>query len=81
VLNAADPTGRDNEEARSVLQDMDGIKILPGIVVRRKAFRNAASQGRGVLDNLSAKTLALVSTNPTSGKLKKLSSLTLGSAP
>jgi chromosome partitioning protein len=50
VLNAADPTGRDNEEARSVLRDMDGIKILPGIVVRRKAFRNAAAQGRGVLD-------------------------------
>ena len=35
---------------RSVLQDMDGIEMLPGVMVRRKAFRNAAAQGRGVLD-------------------------------
>jgi chromosome partitioning protein len=50
VLNAADPTGRDNDEARSVLADMNGVETLPGAVVYRKAFRNAAAQGRGVLD-------------------------------
>ena len=54
VLNAADPVGRDNDEARAVLQDMNGIGILPGVIVRRKAFRNAAAQGRGVLDMVPA---------------------------
>jgi chromosome partitioning protein len=59
VLNAADPVGKDNDEAQSVLQDMDGIETLPGLIVRRKAFRNAAAQGRGVLDMVPADPKAI----------------------
>jgi len=50
VLNAADPQGQDNSEAIDVLQEMDGIRTLPNVLVRRKAFRNAAAQGCSVLD-------------------------------
>ncbi len=50
MLNAADAQGQDNREAREALQDIDGVKMLDGTIVRRKSFRNAAAQGRGVLD-------------------------------
>jgi len=50
VLNAADPQGQDNSEAIDVLQEMDGIRTPPNVLVRRKAFRNAAAQGCSVLD-------------------------------
>jgi chromosome partitioning protein len=50
VLNAADPQGRDNEEAASVLRDHQGIEHLPSLIVRRKAFPNAAAAGLSVLE-------------------------------
>jgi chromosome partitioning protein len=50
VLNAADAQGRDNDEARELLNEVAEIKTLAIMVVRRKAFRNAAAQGRSVLD-------------------------------
>ncbi len=50
VLNAADPQGRDNEEAAAVLRDHKGIEHAAGLIVRRKAFPNAAASGLSVLE-------------------------------
>jgi chromosome partitioning protein len=49
-LNAADAQGRDNAEAREALAEISGLKTLDVAVVRRKAFPNAAAQGRGVAE-------------------------------
>ncbi len=48
VLNAADSVGKDNEEAATVLRPYPGIRYLDCPIVRRKAFPNAAAQGKGV---------------------------------
>lgn len=50
VLNAADAQGSDNAEARQLLAETDGVEALPCQLIRRKAYRNAAAQGRSVLD-------------------------------
>jgi chromosome partitioning protein len=50
VLNAADSQGQDNDEAHDALNEVEGIETLSEVIVRRKAFRNAAAQGRSVLD-------------------------------
>jgi chromosome partitioning protein len=49
-LNAADAQGRDNAEAQEAMRDAAGIVTLDIVVVRRKAFPNAAAQGRGVIE-------------------------------
>jgi chromosome partitioning protein len=49
-LNAADPQGRDNAEAQEALREVTAIETLDLMVVRRKAFPNAAAQGRGVVE-------------------------------
>ena len=51
VLNSADPQGHDNEEAAEVISDLGGLTLLPIYVGRRKAFPNAASAGRSVLEH------------------------------
>jgi chromosome partitioning protein len=50
VLNAADAQGRDNQDAVEALQDIAGLAILPVTIGRRKAFPNAAAQGRAVIE-------------------------------
>lgn len=50
MLNAADATGQDNSAAKDAMGAADGISTVPAVIVRRKAFRNAAAQGSGVLD-------------------------------
>ena len=50
VLNAADAQGKDNEEAAAALREVRGLTHLPGLIVRRKAFPNAAASGRSVLE-------------------------------
>lgn len=50
VINAADTRGRDNDEAAALVNEMEGVEIATVRVSRRKAFRNAASQGCSVLD-------------------------------
>ncbi len=50
ALNAADAQGHDNDEALSVLRDTEGVEALASMLIRRKAYRNAAAQGRGVTD-------------------------------
>jgi chromosome partitioning protein len=50
VLNAADPVGKDNDDALVALGEVEGIECLSMQIVRRKAFPNAAAQGRSVLE-------------------------------
>lgn len=50
VLNAADPVGRDNQEAADFLNDYDGITYIGAPIIRRKVFPNAAAQGKGVIE-------------------------------
>ncbi|WP_120010398.1 AAA family ATPase [Teichococcus vastitatis] len=49
-LNAADAQGRDNADAQQALSEVDGVEGLKAMLVRRKAFPNAASQGRAVTE-------------------------------
>ena len=51
VLNAADPQGHDNEEAAEVIREVDGLQLLDQQIGRRKAFPNAASAGRSVIEH------------------------------
>jgi chromosome partitioning protein len=50
LLNAADAQGRDNRDAIEALHDIAGLMILPLTIGRRKAFPNAAAQGRAVTE-------------------------------
>lgn len=50
VLNAADPFGKDNEEAAAIIREKEGFEYFPHPIVRRKAFRNAAAAGLSVLE-------------------------------
>ena len=50
LLNAADAQGRDNDDALAALGEIEGLKTLPCVVVRRKAFPNAFSAGLGVIE-------------------------------
>jgi chromosome partitioning protein len=49
-LNAADAQGRDNQDAAEALQSIQDIEFLDIFVGRRKAFPNAASAGKAVLE-------------------------------
>ena len=49
-LNAANSQGRDNAEAHEAMAELSGIDVLGAAIVRRKAFPNAAAQGRGVVE-------------------------------
>ena len=51
VLNAADAQGKDNEDAAEALGEIQGIHCLPCVIVRRKAFPNAAATGRAVIEH------------------------------
>lgn len=51
VLNAADATGHDNEDAAEALKEASGIDLLPLTIGRRKAFPNAAAAGRAVTEH------------------------------
>ena len=50
VLNAADPRGSDNESAAALLRDNDALELAPAIIIRRKAFPNAAAGGLSVIE-------------------------------
>lgn len=58
-LNAADAQGKDNADAREALAEVPGIQVLEAIIVRRKAFPNAASQGRSVIEAQPRDTKAI----------------------
>jgi len=50
VINAADFQGKDNEDAAEALRSVEGMHMLPVTIGRRKAFPNAAAQGRAVTE-------------------------------
>lgn len=50
VISQADAVGRDNLEALEILKEFDEIQTLECTIGNRKAFRNAASEGRGVCE-------------------------------
>ena len=58
VLNAADPQGHDNEDAASLLRDNDALELAPAILIRRKAFPNAAAGGLSVIEYSDSKARA-----------------------
>ena len=47
-LNGADAQGRDNSEAIGAIAEVPGIEASSLVLVRRKAYPNAASAGRGI---------------------------------
>jgi chromosome partitioning protein len=49
-LNAADAQGRDNAEAIDAMMDVHGIEVQSLVLVRRKAYPNAASAGLGIVE-------------------------------
>jgi chromosome partitioning protein len=59
ILNGADPQGGDNEAALQMIGDIEGIEVLSTSIVRRKAFPNAAAEGRGVLEQSPRDTKAI----------------------
>lgn len=50
LINRADVQGQDNEEAMGILKETGNIECLPVIVSQRKAFSNAAAEGKGVVE-------------------------------
>ena len=58
VLNAADPQGHDNEAAAALIRDNGALELAPAIIIRRKAFPNAAAGGLSVVEygNSKART-------------------------
>lgn len=50
VLNEADPVGKDNQLALDALGETTGLEIAPVMLVRRKAFPNAAASGLSVIE-------------------------------
>jgi chromosome partitioning protein len=55
VLNEADAQGKDNDAAIAALRDVGGLDHAPVLIVRRKAFPNAAAAGLSVLEYHDAK--------------------------
>jgi len=50
ILNQADSTGTDNQEATEILKECEEIRCLDMPITMRKAFGNAASNGLGVAE-------------------------------
>lgn len=50
IISQADPKGKDNEDALSILKEYEDIICLPCFIGNRKSFRNAAAEGFGVYE-------------------------------
>lgn len=50
VLNEADAQGKDNDAATEALREIEGLELAPVMIIRRKAFPNAAAAGLSVLE-------------------------------
>jgi chromosome partitioning protein len=57
VINAADAQGKDNEAAAEALREVAGLDLAPSVIVRRKAFPNAAASGLSVLEHDDPKAI------------------------
>ena len=51
-LNGADAQGKDNQEALEAMSAVPGVEVASTVLVRRKAYPNAASSGRGITEAL-----------------------------
>jgi chromosome partitioning protein len=49
-INCGGARGSDNEDARKILANAQGLKMLPVTIGLRKAFSNAAAEGLGVVE-------------------------------
>lgn len=47
-LNKADSRGEDNEDAQAMMRENDSLTTLPVMICNRKAFGNAAAEGKSV---------------------------------
>jgi chromosome partitioning protein len=50
VLNCGDSRGPGNVEALQLLAEIEGLEVLPQVLISRKAFADAASVGLGILE-------------------------------
>ncbi len=50
IINRADPSGSDNNDASEIIMEFGVIKLIPHQIGSRKAFANAASLGMGVVE-------------------------------
>lgn len=50
IICQADAKGKDNEEAITILNEFQNVTILKHMIGNRKAFRNAAAEGLGVIE-------------------------------
>jgi chromosome partitioning protein len=58
VLNAADPFGRDNQDALAAIKAMPQFRLVEGLIGRRKIFANSGSVGRAVTEYVPKDTKA-----------------------
>lgn len=58
-INRADPAGRDNDEAASIIQDTAELEFIDCPLGSRKAFSNAAALGLGVVESKPIDTKAV----------------------
>jgi len=49
-INCGSSRGSDNDDAKSILKNIEGIKLLPTTVGLRKSFSNATAEGLGVIE-------------------------------
>jgi chromosome partitioning protein len=49
-INRADPTGSDNDDARSILEECEELECLKLTIGNRKAFRSSSSDGLSVTE-------------------------------
>lgn len=50
IINRADPSGKDNQEAFEIINETGSILCLDKMICQRKAFANASAEGRGVVE-------------------------------
>lgn len=55
LINCAGSRGTDNDDAKSILSQVDNFKLLPLTVGLRKAFSNATAEGLGIIEVKSDK--------------------------
>lgn len=58
-INRADPAGRDNEEAASIIRETAELEFIDCPLGSRKAFSNAAAKGLGVAEHKPTDTKAV----------------------
>lgn len=50
LINRADPSGTDNDDAKAILDECEEMKCLDFTIGNRKAFRSSSSDGLGIIE-------------------------------